>query len=67
MTLQEAKSIARHAVKSAVEMARDVSSWSAWQRRTNVWRKVTNLAWGAKRLRSGTANERTSTAAAKAD
>jgi hypothetical protein len=29
----------------------------AWQRRTNVWRRVTSPARGAKRLRSGSADQ----------
>src|SRR5262245_47008399 len=33
---------------------------SPWQRRTNVWQKVTSPTLDAKRLRSGSANERLS-------
>src|SRR5262249_59963799 len=38
--------------------AADRTAARQWQRRTNVWRKVTSPARGPKRPRSGTANER---------
>src|SRR5262249_2748121 len=40
------------------EMFGTLGSVAEWQRRTNVWRKATNPARTAKRLRSGSANER---------
>ena len=39
---------------------------SPWQRRTNVWQKVTSPTLDAKRLRSGSANERLSERARRA-